>query len=55
MNPELIIDGNLDYLYDLPKEFGGTLESGIEVKDSLMSFDIKTSAEEAQRAYEQKE
>ena len=37
-----------DFLFELPKEFGGTLEDSPQVaKDSLMAFDIKTGAQEA--------
>jgi hypothetical protein len=33
------------YLFDLPKAYGGTLDTIAQVKDSLMAFDITTGAE----------
>ena len=48
VNPSLNIPSKNDFLFDLPVQFGGTLESSNQVvKDSLMAFDIKTGAEEA--------
>ena len=56
INPSLDILGTLEFLFELPMEFGGTLESSsVPIKDSLMAFDIKTGAEEAQKAFDQRE
>jgi hypothetical protein len=39
----------------LPKQFGGNLDNAKqETKDSMMAFDIKTGAEEAQRKFDEK-
>ena len=37
---------NPDFIFELPKEFGGTLEaeSIVKAKENMMTFDIKTGA-----------
>ena len=55
VNSSIDLEGSQNYLFDLPKEFGGTLEGAVKAKDSLMTFDIKIGAEEAQKAFEEKE
>lgn len=51
--PEL--EGGCNYLFDLPTEFGGNLDSAAHkaAKDSLVAFDIRTGQEEAQKIFEQ--
>lgn len=43
-----------DFLFELPKEFGGQLDSAAisAAKDSLMAFDIKTGAAKAQELFD---
>lgn len=44
-----------EFIFELPIDFGGTLSNETKGhKDSLMAFDIKTGAAEAQAAYEAK-
>lgn len=41
-------ESNSDWIFDLPTEFGGSLEkAATPAKDGLMAFDIKTGAEAA--------
>ena len=49
--------GACDFLFELPTEFGGNLDSGAlkKAKDNLMVFDIKTGAEKAQKMFEESE
>ena len=51
------IESSSDYIFELPKEFGGNLDSTATpaATDSLMAFDIKTGAEEAQKAFDEKQ
>ena len=37
---------NPDFIFELPKEFGGTLDTSsiAKVKEDMMAFDIKTGA-----------
>ena len=43
------------WLFELPVEFGGSLEkAATPVQDSLMAFDIKTGAQAAQKAFEER-
>jgi len=46
-----------EFIFELPKEFGGNLDSSAAptAKDSLMAFDIRTGAAEAQKAFEEKD
>jgi len=44
-----------EFIFELPIDFGGTLPNEYKGhKDSLMAFDIKTGAAEAQAAYDAK-
>lgn len=47
--------GEGEFIFELPIDFGGTLPNEYKGhKDSLMAFDIKTGAAEAQAAFEAK-
>jgi hypothetical protein len=50
--PEL--EGECNYLFNLPKEFGGCLDSAAfkAAKDSLVAFDIRTGQDEAQKMFD---
>ena len=47
--------GVSSFLFELPIEFGGTLDSAElkKAKDNLMVFDIKTGAEQAQKLFDE--
>ena len=47
--------GPSNFLFELPIEFGGNLDSAElkKAKDNLMVFDIKTGAEQAQKLFDQ--
>ena len=56
VNPDLEQYAGGDFVFDYPKEYGGTLENEHQkVKDSLMAFDITTGAAEAQRQFDEKQ
>ena len=40
-------DGEADWIFELPVEYGGTLVSGDKGKDKLQTFDIKIGAAKA--------
>jgi hypothetical protein len=46
-----------DFLFDLPKEFGGDLDSAAlsAAKDSMQTFDITTGAAKAQDLFQKAE
>ena len=54
---ELVLEptAHMDYLFELPVEYGGTLVQQAKAKDSLMAFDIRTGAQAAEDAFRQME
>ena len=48
------LSGLSSFLFDLPIEFGGSLDSAAlsKAKDNLMVFDIKTGALQAQQLFD---
>ena len=55
--PEIASTSPSDFIFELPVEFGGSLDSAQikAAKDNLMAFDIRTGAQQAPQLYDQKQ